>query len=109
MHRNLQVAFRFCPLFLAGLLLAAAARAAEPPLPKVVEFNRDVRPILADNCFACHGPDKNQRKADLRLDTEEGPFGDQGGTKVLVPGQPGQSELFLRITSDGTTRKRMPP
>ena len=50
----------------------ASAKAAERPVPDKIDFNRDVRPILSDNCYACHGPDKNKRKADLRLDTKDG-------------------------------------
>jgi Planctomycete cytochrome C len=66
------------------------------------EFNRDVRPILADACFQCHGPDKAKRKAGLRLDTEE------GAAKVLAPGDPAKSELFRRVTAhDGG--ERIPP
>jgi mono/diheme cytochrome c family protein len=95
---------------MAGLacLAASGVAAAQPPLPQVVEFNRDIRPILSDNCFACHGPDKNQRKAELRLDTEEGAFADRGDTKVLVPGKAEQSELVRRI-SHSDEKKRMPP
>src|SRR5882724_1652965 len=93
-----------------ALALAPAAIRAEPPLPEVVEFNRDIRPILSDNCFACHGPDKNQRKADLRLDTEEGAFADRGGYRPIVAGKADQSELYLRITApEGGEKKRMPP
>src|SRR5438128_2574082 len=74
-----------------------------------VQFNRDIRPILSDNCFACHGPDKNQRKAELRLGTEQGAFADRGGHKVIVPGKPEQSELFRRITStDDSVRMPKP-
>ncbi|HZT83107.1 MAG TPA: c-type cytochrome domain-containing protein, partial [Gemmataceae bacterium] len=75
------------PAFLAAALLACPAAAAP------VEFNRDVRPILSDTCFTCHGPDRNKRKADLRLDTEA------GVRKVVVPGDPDKSELFRRVTA----------
>jgi hypothetical protein len=80
--------------------------AAEPPA--VVEFNRDIRPILSDNCFRCHGPDKAKRKADLRLDTEAGALADLGGTRAIVPGEPGKSELIRRITA-ADAQERMPP
>ena len=65
-----------------------------------VDFNRDVRPILSDACFQCHGPDKAKRKGDLRLDSAE-------GKKALVPGKPAESELFKRITS--TEKDEMMP
>ena len=95
--------------FLAALslsLLASTLRAA-PPLPKAVDFNRDIKPILADNCFKCHGPDKNQRKADLRLDTKTGLLGDGTEEGPVVPGKLDQSELYQRITEKDPER-RMP-
>jgi len=83
-----------------SLGLAAACLAFRPlagAADAKVEFNRDVRPILSEHCYACHGPDKNQRKAKLRLDERE------SATKngAVVPGKPDDSELVLRILSDG--------
>ena len=92
-----------------GLVASAAgcARGDGPP-ESPVEFNRDIRPILSNNCFACHGPDEGQRQANLRLDTEDGAFADLGGYRVIVPGKPEESELFLRISHESPS-KRMPP
>ncbi len=85
----------FGPVVL-GLVLSVSARAAEK---SGIQFNRDIRPILADNCYNCHGPDKNKRKAGLRLDTKEGLFGPIKDRTPVIPGKPEQSELFRRITS----------
>ncbi|MEM6688147.1 MAG: PSD1 and planctomycete cytochrome C domain-containing protein [Planctomycetota bacterium] len=73
-----------------------------------IEFNRDVRPILSRHCIACHGPDEADRQADLRLDTFEGATEDFGGYSALVPGEPDESELILRIETDDEDL-RMPP
>ena len=73
-----------------------------------LDFNRDIRPILSDNCFKCHGPDAAQREADLRLDTRAGLFGDLDGYKVVAPGDLEQSELFYRISHEDP-EERMPP
>src|SRR5437868_1784876 len=88
------------PLLAALALLAvpAVGRAAE------VDFNRDVRPILSDKCFACHGPDAKHRKADLRLDVEK----EARASGVIVAGKPAESTLIERITAEDE-RERMPP
>src|SRR5262245_26589738 len=75
---------------------------------KAIDFNRDVRPILSDNCFACHGPDDKRRMANLRLDTEEGLFSDRGNYKIVTPGDPGKSHLLARINAVPPAT-RMPP
>ncbi len=92
---------RMHPL-LAGafLLLGPAVLAAQPP--KTIEFNRDIRPILSDNCFTCHGPAKSARKGDLRIDTRE------GALTVIAPGKLKESLLWQRITSIDA-HERMPP
>lgn len=76
--------------------------------PSKIEFNRDIRPILSDNCFFCHGPDEAERKADLRLDTEEGARADLGGYFAVVSGNPDESELISRI-HDNDPDSLMPP
>lgn len=73
-----------------------------------VDFNRDVRPILSDNCFACHGFDESSREAGLRLDVREGATADLGGYAAIAPGESGVSELISRaIETDPDMR--MPP
>src|SRR5215213_10282350 len=75
-----------------------------------VDFNRDVRPILSDKCFACHGPDANKRKADLRLDLAEKAYAPaESGEKAIVPGKPEESELLKRITSKDADDLMPPP
>jgi hypothetical protein len=75
---------------------------------KPVDFDRDIRPILSDTCFLCHGPDEKNRKGGLRLDTKKGAFADISGKKVIVPGHPEESVLYQRI-SHPDDAKRMPP
>lgn len=70
-----------------------------------VDFQQDVRPILSDRCFACHGPDENHREADLRLDDREGAV----ETGAIVPGQSDESELIRRILSDDPDEVMPPP
>lgn len=73
-----------------------------------VEFNRDIRPILSDKCFACHGADAQTREADLRLDTFSGATNSGSSGKAIVPGDPDASEMLQRILSDDPDLK-MPP
>jgi hypothetical protein len=72
--------------------------------PGNISYNRDIRPVLSDNCFFCHGPDQNKRKAKLRLDVREEAI----AKEALVPGKPDESELIRRIFAVGTD-DLMPP
>ncbi|MCI0377716.1 MAG: PSD1 and planctomycete cytochrome C domain-containing protein [Gemmataceae bacterium] len=92
----------------ASLVTRAHEQAAPSPA-SVVDFNRDIRPILSENCFVCHGPDEEQRKVKLRLDTQEGAFGKlRRGGHAIVPGKSADSELIYRVTAESPT-ERMPP
>lgn len=95
---------------LAGLSLAATASAGDP-VPdfqsnRPVDFNRDVRPILAENCLVCHGPDAADRKTELRFDDAKSPFRDLGGYSAIVPGDPSRSHMLDRLLSADSP---MPP
>lgn len=86
-------------------LLFAAAHS----LSARVEFNRDIRPILSDKCFTCHGPDATNRKTKMRLDMEStAKIELRGGRRSIVPGNPEASEIYRRISSDNKAQ-RMPP
>ncbi|HKW65169.1 MAG TPA: DUF1553 domain-containing protein [Candidatus Acidoferrum sp.] len=71
-----------------------------------MDFDRDVRPILSDNCFACHGPEEDGRQGNLRLDTKDDIFADRGGYQIIVPGKSADSRLYQRISA---AQRRMPP
>lgn len=86
-------------LFLIGI---ASARG------QTIEFNRDIRPILSDNCYKCHGPDKAKRKGDLRLDLEASAKAKLKDHFAIIAGQPANSELIARITTTDADEK-MPP
>ena len=91
---------------LALLLLPVVGRAADDAS---VQFNRDVRPILADNCFACHGFDAKARKAKLRLDVPEGAFAERNGTVPIKPGDLQASEVWARINAERAEEVMPPP
>jgi len=82
--------------------------AADTPAGESIRYNRDIRPILADNCFACHGNDKAKRKADLRLDQEAGALAERHGIRAITPHQPEKSELLRRVQATDES-ERMPP
>ena len=104
--RNSQVQRgRILPVVTGLLALFAAtanARAADTPK---LEYNRDIRPILAENCFTCHGPDSAARKADLRIDRRE----DAVDMGAVVPGDPASSELIARIVAKDPKEVMPPP
>src|SRR5215207_7166902 len=93
-----QPRFLFVGIF--GLLLMSSAIQAQSK----IEYNRDVRPILAENCFACHGPDSASRKAKLRLDQRE----DAISMGAIVPGKAKESTLVERVHADNP-KEIMPP
>ena len=92
--------------FLITLLLTPALLAAEDK----ISFNKDIRTIFSNSCFLCHGPDGEERQADLRLDTFEGATAvNKDGVQAIVPGDPGASEAFLRIISTDPEAVMPPP
>ena len=88
---------------------AAPSTVSEKPLPDQIEFNRDIRPILSNNCFKCHGFDKNHREGKRRLDTKEGALADNDGVKAIVPGQLDESDVHVRIRSTDKDEMMPPP
>lgn len=92
-------------LGLAAGLLVPAISAVGASAKGPVQFNRDIQPILSDNCYACHGPDEGHRKAKLRLDVRESAI----DREAIVPGQPGASELMVRILSADPDEVMPPP
>lgn len=89
----------------AVLLAGTSCLGADSP---DIDFARQIRPILSNRCFVCHGPDEATREADLRLDTKEGAFADLGGYSAVAPGKPDESELLVRISEEDPDM-RMPP
>ena len=92
--------------FLSTLLLAVVAVQAQEP----VSFSREIRPILSDNCFSCHGPDEQQRKAGLRLDVREAALkAAKSGAFAIVPGDVKKSALLKRVNSSDLDEVMPPP
>ena len=99
---------RWLPAAAVALCLPAlrAWQAPSNAPEKPVDFDRDIRPILSDNCFACHGPEEDGRQGNLRLDTKDDVFADRGGYQIIVPGNSSASRLYKRISSK---QRPMPP
>ena len=113
--RSKNICFTF---LLAALLVAGCGFDKQGPsltdknVPGIIDFNFHVKPILSDKCFACHGPDMNNQKAGLRLDTRQGAMtalGDEKDRHAIIPGKPHKSHAYLRIVSDDPDYKMPPP
>lgn len=99
-HRTKHLSLKLIPV----LLVAASHSFAWG-----VDFTNQVRPILSEYCFHCHGPDKSTREAKLRLDLSEGALADLGGYSAVIPGKPGESELVFRLHSEDEDELMPPP
>jgi mono/diheme cytochrome c family protein len=100
---------RIYPIVLV-CLFAVLGREVIAAEPTTVDFNRDIRPILSDNCFVCHGPDEANRKGGLRLDRrEQVVVPAESGDVAIIPGQPAVSHLMSRVTSTDPETVMPPP
>jgi hypothetical protein len=95
------------PLFI-GCFVALACSVRAGSAEETVDYNRDIRPILSDTCYKCHGPDEAERKADLRLDLEDPAVSLRDAGAAIVRGNSGDSQLYRRISS-ADPDERMPP
>src|SRR6056297_1987431 len=105
--RHLTIRAGCCSLF-SVVFFAGGVTAKETPPAAKVSYSQQVRPILSDKCFACHGPDEQTREADLRLDTEAGMLADLGGYHAFKPGDADGSEAMRRVLSSDPDL-HMPP
>ncbi len=97
-------------ILIVGCVGLPIPRSVAADVPPAVDFRREIRPILSDACFDCHGPDPKARKANLRLDVADGGiFEDRDGARVVLPGKPEESELILRIIATEPDEKMPPP
>ncbi|MFN3648166.1 MAG: PSD1 and planctomycete cytochrome C domain-containing protein [Armatimonadota bacterium] len=104
------------PIFAAlgvAFVTACAAVGAAPPKPKAaappVNFEREIRPILSENCFTCHGPDPGKRQGSLRLDRKQDLFTRRGPGAPVVPGKPAESRLWVRVAAANPAHQMPPP
>jgi len=114
LNKIIQFAFVWLtvlPLLHGASLKSSAVKSTASGSASVaaITFNRDIRPIFSENCYACHGPDKNKRKAGLRFDQEEGAFASlESGDFAIVRGDPAKSKLLKLVASEDND-ERMPP
>jgi len=95
-----------------GLCLGGELAARGAAVPGKVDFNFQVRPLLSDRCFKCHGPDEKSRKAKLRLDRSESAYsvrGEKPGRRALAPRHPERSEMYRRIMTSNADEQMPPP
>ncbi|MCB1120985.1 MAG: DUF1553 domain-containing protein [Verrucomicrobiae bacterium] len=96
------------PFMLLALLWSGTGLSSLAVADRKVSFNYDIRPIMSDTCFLCHGPDEGQREAELRLDIREEAIADRDGSPAIVPGDPESSLMIWMINSDDE-EDHMPP
>lgn len=108
-NSDMRGSSRLGGLVLVMLVFCQPGVAAQKALPKI-GFNRDIRPILSDHCYACHGPDEGKRKAGLRLDRKDEAFKSlKSGERAIVPGDVKKSALTQRVTSRDPDEVMPPP
>jgi hypothetical protein len=100
---------RCFPSLATVAILSVLSSAALPGAAAEIDYNRDIRPILSENCFACHGFDEKARKGKLRLDVAESAYAERNGLIRIKPGDPANSEVWLRITSKDEEEVMPPP
>jgi hypothetical protein len=95
---------------IVGLLVGATIMASSPTTAAPLDVNREIRPLLSRNCFACHGPDEHDRQGGLRLDDRDAAITElDSGETAIVPGKPDASEMVARIRSTDPDLVMPPP
>ncbi len=108
----MRLCVRRCLCAFLGVLAFRACSAettSQIPVKATVDFTRDIRPILSEKCFYCHGPDASKRQAGLRLDSSEGAYAAYDNGRAVVPGKPDKSEVVTRILSQNPADQMPPP